>query len=173
MLDPLIPRSPRNALPAVRPWVCPLPKLDSDPRVLSTDRRGVVLGYATDVSAAERFVPVFAAHDGAIVFAAETATGFTVTVDHAGGWSTHYGELEHMFTLATDRFRNRRKERVRAGDIIGYSGRDPVRVAFEIWRSTDDGREPVAPDEHVRKFLILPWSDPSRSKQHIARRRAA
>lgn len=173
MLDPLIPRSTRNAMPAVRPWVCPLPKLDSDPRVLSNSARGVVLGYATDVSTAERFVPVFAAHDGAIVFAAKTASGYTVSVDHAGGWSTHYGDLEHMFTLATDRFRNRRKERVRSGDIIGYSGRDPVRVAFEVWRSTDDGREPVDTAEHIRKFLVLPWSDPARVKQPVARKRAA
>jgi murein DD-endopeptidase MepM/ murein hydrolase activator NlpD len=170
ILDPHI---RRNGAPAVRPWICPLPKLESEPRVLSSSGRRIVLGYGTEVAASERFVPVFAAHDGAIVFAAKATTGYSLSIDHAGGWSTHYGDLEHMLTLSTDRFRNRRKERVRAGDIIGYSGRDPVRVSFEIWRTTDDGREPVAPAEHLRQFLVLPWSDPTQSKRPVAKRRAA
>lgn len=95
----------------------------------------------------------------------QSGIGHVVTLDHPGGWSTHYGHLEHMFTLATDRFRRRRKQRVRAGDVLGYAGRDPLRIAFEIWRTDDDGQHPADVADLLRNALVLPWSDPTKPKQ--------
>lgn len=168
MLDLVTPPGSRSsyitASPVHRPSVWPLPRLSCSPSIIRSDADSVEIGYDADVSS-HRFVPVFAVHDGVISFAAKSSTGYTVSLDHVGGWSTHYGHLEHMFTLSTDRFRGRRKERVRAGDIIGYSGRDPVRIAFEIWRSIDDGHVPVDPTDHLRDSVVLPWSDPTDAQQ--------
>ncbi|MEJ7598518.1 MAG: M23 family metallopeptidase [Kofleriaceae bacterium] len=136
----------------------PLPELAARPTIIASTASGIELGYDDDVSQ-NRFVPVFAACDGVITFAARSTAGYTVSLDHAAGWSTHYGHLEHMFMLATDRFRSRRKERVRAGDVLGYSGRAPVRVTFEVWRAGDAGHTTADPAARLRNALVLPWSE--------------
>jgi murein DD-endopeptidase MepM/ murein hydrolase activator NlpD len=154
----------------LRPWVWPLPNLNGfSPKILEDahdidpDRRDIVIGYEPYV-ALPRFLPVFAVRDGAVTYGGKTSNGFTVCLDHAGGWSTQYGGLEHMFVNATDRFRKRRKERVRAGDVLGYIGIASPRVRFELSRySEEDGSEPVCPIQRMRRWVLLPWTETPRT----------
>jgi hypothetical protein len=44
-----------------------------------------------------------------------------ICLDHAGGWSTQYADLAHVLATPTDRFRRRRKTRVRASDVLGHA----------------------------------------------------
>ncbi len=159
----------RNA-PDVRPWIWPLPKIDDRTPTIRSLTCGVhpyaELAYEGG-DPALRFVPVFAVQDGVITFAGKvtsrcegkTFARYSMCLDHAGGWSTRYGDLEHMFSVCVDRFARRRKQRVRAGDILGYASRSPLRLPFELWRADDDHYGPVAPEQHMRNWLVLPWSD--------------
>jgi murein DD-endopeptidase MepM/ murein hydrolase activator NlpD len=140
-------------------WYWPLPRLAGEtPRILAhanDGRRGVDLGYMR-LAFPELFVPVFAARSGTISFAAQVRSGFAVTIDHGGVWSTHYAHLERTFVLPT-LGRRRRRARVRTGDVIGYAARDPSHVRFEVWRWTSrDGYVPVPAERAMRDWLVLP-----------------
>jgi hypothetical protein len=108
-----------NALVAHRAWVWPLPRLDgAAPCIIEPAREhpppdGFAIGYSGR-SSSPSLGPVFAAQDGVVTYAISTAGGSALCIDHVGGWSTHYAELEHLLARPTDRFRHRRKERVRA-----------------------------------------------------------
>lgn len=168
MSEPLIPLGPKpdarfelrtDARPADDGhWFWPLPRLAGEhPRVIShanDDRLGVDIGYE-HLAFTELFVPVFAVQGGTVSFAAEVTSGFAVTIDH-GRWSTHYAHLERMFVTPT-LGRRRRRARVHAGDVIGYAGRAPNHVRFELWKWTSrDGfvATPVAP--RTQGWLALP-----------------
>ncbi len=155
-------------------WYWPLPRLAGEsPRILAhanDARGGVDLGYLR-FGFPELFVPVFAARGGAISFAAECTSGFAVTIDHGGVWSTHYAHLERMFVLPT-LGRRRRRVRVRAGDVIGYAARAPIHVRFEVWRWTSrDGYVPVSAVRAMRDWLVLPQftrADDATNPGHVA-----
>jgi len=100
---------------------------------------------------------VFAAQDGIVTYAGSTAHGAAVSIDHLGGWSTHYSELEHLLARPTDRFRRRRKERVRAGDVIGHACRSALRIRFGLSRLTDDGSIEQDPASWMPAWSMLPW----------------
>ncbi|MBX3156780.1 MAG: M23 family metallopeptidase [Deltaproteobacteria bacterium] len=126
---------------------------------------------------ASHFVPVLAVQDGVITYAGgvtiecagKKVRRYSIALDHPGGWSTRYGDLEHMFSMPVDRFAKRRKQRVRAGDVLGYASRDPVHVGFELWRCDDEGCGPVDPAKYLRDWLVRPWSDtPDQTKQPTA-----
>ena len=141
-------------------WFWPLPRLDgASPCILTpTDPLldTIEIGYQDRSSSQER-VPVLAVHDGIIPYAGTGADGATICIDHLGGWSTQYSELEHLLARPTDRFRRRRKQRVRAGDVIGYASRSELRIRFALSRLTDDGCVAVDPVASMPAWSMLPW----------------
>jgi hypothetical protein len=100
---------------------------------------------------------VFAAQDGVIAHAGTTSAGATLLIDHADGWSTHYAELEHLLARSTDRSRRRRRERVRAGDVIGHACRSTLRVRFGLSRLAGDARVAHDPAGYLPAWSMLPW----------------
>jgi hypothetical protein len=141
-------------------WVWPLPRLDgAAPSILTTGAPpadGIEIGYPGR-SLSRSLVPVFAAQDGIVTYADNVANGATLSIDHAGGWSTHYSELEHLLARPTDRFRRRRKQRVRAGDIIGHARRSMLQMRFALSRLTDDGCVAQDPAAWMIGWSMLPW----------------
>jgi hypothetical protein len=144
-----------------KPWVCPLPRLDGvNPSFLLTRDRArtdglVQIGYRDRASSPD-FVPVFAAQDGIITYAVRAEQGTTLCLDHPGGWSTQYSELEHVLALSTDRFRRRRKVRVRAGDVLGHV-RGSLQVRFGLSRLIEGEWVVIDPVEFLHAWSILPW----------------
>jgi murein DD-endopeptidase MepM/ murein hydrolase activator NlpD len=188
MADPVIPFGTfTNARYALRDdakpaddgrWFWPLPRLAGEqPQIISyanDDRLGVDIGYR-QLAFGDLFVPVFAARGGTISYAAQVTSGFALTIDHGGMWSTHYAHLEQMFVTPT-LGRRRRRARVQAGDVIGYAGRTPNHVRFELWRWTRrDGFVPVRSSLFMREWLTLPQFEPSAASvaQHVALRASA
>ena len=150
-----------------RPWVWPLPRLDGVAPCLLDSIGGsspdsVDIGYR-DRSSSPGFVPVFAAHDGVITYAGTTNGIPTVCLDHAGGWSTQYADLEHVLAMPTDRFRRRRKTRVRTGDVLGHARRSSLRMRFGLAQLVDSGWLVADPTEPMHAWSVLPWfAEPTR-----------
>lgn len=146
-----------------RSWVWPLPRLDGlSPCILTATSRSppddVEIGYSSRTSSSSH-VPVIAAQDGIIAYAGSATGSRTLCIDHAGGWSTQYSDLECLLVRLTDRFRRRRKERVQAGDIIGHVPRSSLRLRFALSRLTDDGCAVVDPGAWMPAWSMLPWFD--------------
>lgn len=154
-----------DAKPADDPrWFWPLPRLAGEsPRIIShanDGRRGVDIGYER-LAFSQLFIPVYAVRAGTVSFAAQLTSGWSVTLDHGGVWSTHYAHLEKMFVVPTIG-RRRLRARVRAGEVIGYAGRDPSHVRFELWKWTArDGFVPVRASLAMRHWLVLPQLEPA------------
>ncbi len=151
-----------NVSAAPRAWVWPLPRLDGVAPCIIAPGSGqppldsITIGYPGRASSPD-LVPVFAAQDGVVTYASSTTDGSTLCIDHLGGWSTHYSELEHLLTRPTDRFRRRRKERVRAGDVIGHASRTTLRIRFGLSRLTDEGCIELDPASWMPAWSMLPW----------------
>lgn len=85
--------------------------------------------------------PVLAARGGTVWAAGETARGGTVVLDHGKPFATYYTHLASLAVPETKRGRTPAGvvTRVRAGDVIGYMGADPLDAAhlrhlhFEVW----------------------------------------
>jgi hypothetical protein len=155
--------APANAnILVARSWVWPLPRLDGlapciiEPTPACPALGGIAIGYSGRSSSRD-LVPVFAAQDGFVTYAGNGADGSTICIDHAGGWSSSYDQLEHLLTRPTDRFRRRRKERVRAGDVIGHAPRSILRIRFGLSRITDDGCVDQDPTSWMPAWSMLPW----------------
>jgi len=154
---------PKHAASAepVKPWIWPLPRLDSaHPCILPLHDPAradglVQLGYH-DRSSSSDFVPVFAPQDGVIAYAVRTDLGATLCLDHPGGWSTEYSGLETVLALSTDRYSRRRKVRVRAGDVLGYLRRS-LRLDFGLSRAVDGERTSVDPSTVIHTWIAQPW----------------
>lgn len=158
---PRILYAPPTASSPARPhaWVWPLPRLDGiAPSIVAAHPDAVELGYP-ERSSALGLVPVFAAHDGVIAYATGAGASPTVCIDHPDGWSTQYAELEHLLTAPVDRFRRRRKPRVRAGDVLGHARRATLRLRFGLSRLTDDEPRAIDPAALLPRWSILPWFD--------------
>jgi murein DD-endopeptidase MepM/ murein hydrolase activator NlpD len=149
-------------------WFWPLPRLVGQaPRVIThvnDERCGVHLGYDR-LTFTNLFVPVYAAQGGTVSFATHTSSGFAVTIDHGGRWSTHYAHLLDMFVVATEG-RRRRRARVRAGDVIGYAARSPIHIRFELWKWSDDGFVPDIAALRMRDWQL--WPQETRRADHAA-----
>jgi Peptidase family M23 len=141
-------------------WFWPLPRLDgSAPCILAPTEPlsdTIEIGYQ-DRSSSPDLVPVLAAQDGIIPYAGTSADGATVCIDHPAGWSTQYSELADLLARPTDRFRQRRKERVRAGDVIGHARRSALRIRFALTQLTEDGCVAVDPAASMPAWSMLPW----------------
>lgn len=140
-------------------WFWPLPRLAGEsPRIIkhaNDDRGGIDVGYDR-MGFAELYVPVFAARAGMVSFAARVTSGYAITIDHGGVWSTHYAHLERMFVTPT-LGRRRRRARVKAGEVIGYAAREPAHVRFELWQWTSrDGFMPFDATQRMHRWLVLP-----------------
>jgi murein DD-endopeptidase MepM/ murein hydrolase activator NlpD len=130
-----------NARLAPQPWQWPLARLgDRDPIVVresSGTRRGVDLGYAARPSDSEFYVPVYAAQSGEVSAAIDLPTGYVISLDHGDHKvCTHYAHLSKMF-VAPCLPKARRRQFVRAGEVIGYAAKSPLHIRFELWRWTD------------------------------------
>ena len=163
--DPNDPTGPRrskfwrlreSARRAPQPWRWPLDALgDREPIILpqrlKDARHGVHLGYEPMPYDGELFVPVYAVQDGEVMFAGEpqsctAPTGITITLDHrAHGFATYYGQLSKMFVAANYFHSNKKRQRVCAGEVIGYAARSPIEIRFSLWQWTDRGFVPVDP----------------------------
>jgi murein DD-endopeptidase MepM/ murein hydrolase activator NlpD len=147
-----------SARAAEQPWRWPLPKFGSrSPIVLAEhatgERRGVDLGYIVAPFDGDLFVPVYAAQSGEISFAMDASDGFAVTIDH-GAWTTHYAHLSKMFVTPTVR-KLRRRQHVRAGEVIGNAAKAPLHLRFEVWqRMFSGGFEAVDPIPHLDQWTI-------------------
>jgi hypothetical protein len=162
------------------PPVVPLPVLDDRPPLLLVFDQadlGIELAYERDPEPGgtrvrattretnlywvPRLVAVFAAADGVVIYAREHTNGHTIVLEHAGGWTSVYGQLEHMTVMPTDRL-PRRETRVEAGDILGYLGPShgkPLRpLHFELWKWDGDDYEQIDPLRFIRHWRHLPWS---------------
>lgn len=154
------PDSP-GAFSSRAPWVWPLPGLDGvAPRIVgsadSSGLDGVEVGYPQRCSSLA-LVPVLAARDGVITYADSPNGSPTVCVDHPGGWSTQYADLEHVLAMPTDRFCRRRKARVRAGDVVGHARCSAPRIRFSLARLGDIGWSIVDPSGLMPTWSVLPW----------------
>ena len=83
-----------------------------------------------------------------------------VCVDHAGGWSTQYADFEHLLVTPTDRFRRRRKTRIRSGDVLGHVRQPSQRVRFGLTRLDESNWRTINPTELMRSWVVVPWSTP-------------
>jgi len=152
---------PAAANDPAKPWIWPLPRLDGvSPSIIPTHdptwTDGIVqIGY-TDRAASADLVPVFAAHDGIITYAFRGERGATLCLDHPAGWSSQYDGLESVIALSTDRFRRRRKVRVRTGEVLGHV-RAPLRIGFALSRLVDGAWVPVQTAELIHAWSMLPW----------------
>jgi len=148
-------------------WIWPLPRLDGVvPCILASTRDvtsdDVELGYQGRAWSLA-LVPVFAAREGIVTYARRGTDGPTVCIDHAGGWSTQYAGLGDVLARPTDRFCKRRKERVRAGDVIGHMPRSPLRIRFSLSRWSGTACATVDPGSCMHAWSALPWfAEPSR-----------
>ena len=141
-----------DAQPLHVPWRWPLDMLAGrEPLVLGErvngERMAVDLGYEPRHYDAQLFVPVFAAQAGEVALAGESPSGFCLTIDHGHReWATHYAHLSRMFVAPYMGQKKRRRQRVYAGEVIGYAAKSPIHVRFELWNWTDDrGFVPVDP----------------------------
>ena len=179
-----------------RPSVWPLPSLNGrDPVVVEcySETRGALdLAYArldeddlrmtyrpgsangTGAHFMPNLMPAFAVQEGSIAFASKNS----IILDHGNGWATHYANLEHVFARPTRDRAPRRAERVKAGDVLGYVGA-PLpgqfkRLQFALWRLDDDCHyAPLDPMPKLRDWLVLPWTDNSKTPTEVALPKAA
>lgn len=158
-----------NAHLQPRDWIWPLPILDGlKPCIIAVAKdlppSYIDIGYQ-DRSSASSFVPVFAVQNGVIAYANGSNGNATLSIDHAGGWSTQYAELDHVFARPTDRFLRRRKARIRAGDVLGHARRSSLRIRFALSRLTEAGVIIIDPAELMRSWSLLPWFEDPRPSQ--------
>jgi murein DD-endopeptidase MepM/ murein hydrolase activator NlpD len=155
----------KEAQPVESPWCWPLPRFaQRDPIALRSNdaehRLAVDIGYSALDMDSLQFVPVYAAQDGMVRLAVESTSGYAVSLDHGGKWSTHYAHLDRMFVIPQSGRRRRRFEFVRAGSVIGYASKAPVHVRFELWNWTDDrGYVPTDPLPHLKDWAVHPTAN--------------
>jgi Peptidase family M23 len=156
-----------NLVAEARSWIWPLPRLDgvapcivqAPPGPLPLD--GVAIGYPGRTFS-PGMVPVFATRDGTVIYANTSGSGSTVCLAHSDGWWTRYAELADLLTRPTGRLHRRRKERVRAGDVIGHARRSTLRIRFALSHLTDDGCVAQDPTTWMPSWSMLPWfTDPT------------
>ena len=141
-----------------RPWRWPLGRLAGRPPIVldehvAEDRRGIDVGYVVAPFDSELYVPVYAAQSGDVSFALEGKDGFAVSLDH-GHVTTHYAHMSKMFVTRC-LGKARRRQHVRAGDVIGYAAKAPLHIRFELWKWTDErGFVAVDPRAELENWIV-------------------
>jgi murein DD-endopeptidase MepM/ murein hydrolase activator NlpD len=106
-------------------------------------------------------VSVLAVKDAKVWSAGMTPRGYTVVLDHGAPWASYYTHLSEMFVTPTQRGQS--DQRVRAGDVIGHVGADPLdgeglmHLHFELWYRGARGSA-IDPEPLMRTWLIAPAS---------------
>lgn len=105
--------------------------------------------------------PVLAATDAKVWSAGMTPRGYTVVLDHGPPWASYYTHLAEMFVQPTQRGQS--GQRVRAGDVIGHVGADPLdgeglmHLHFELWyRGARESA--IDPEPLMATWLVAPAS---------------
>ncbi len=110
-------------------------------------------------------VPILAARDGTIWSAARTARGWSVVIDHGKPFATYYTHLEALSVAPHANGRNTvtgKPTRVRAGDVIGVMGHDPLDPAklrhlhFSVAHDGPPESHAVDPAEAMRTWQRTP-----------------
>lgn len=110
------------------------------------ERPSVDLGYACKRN---ELVPVLAANHGEVSFAFGRNGYYAVSLEHSGSWCTLYTGLDKLAVIASLP-RLVRRQRVRAGEVIGYTG---GKLGFELFQWTEDrGFVAVDPRPHLAKW---------------------
>ena len=143
-------RLARRRCEPTTPFRWPLAPLGQlEPRIVSArdgERPSVDLGYACKRN---ELVPVLAANDGEVSFAFGRDGHYAVSLEHNGAWCSHYTGLDKLAVIASLP-RLVRRQRVRAGEVIGYTG---GKLGFELFQWTDDrGFVAVDPRPHLAKW---------------------
>lgn len=132
----------------------------------ASDRTGPLVRAAkpSDTFSLPPMTPVFSVADGVVIYAGKQLRGHAVIVEHGNGWLTYYGGLQVLFTTAKIDPRPWRRDRVRAGDLIGFVGdtaREPLQpLRFEMWRHDEEhGYQTVDPIRYMRRWMLRPWVD--------------
>lgn len=105
--------------------------------------------------------PVLAVRDAKVWSAGMTPRGYTVVLDHGPPWATYYTHLAEMFVTPTQRGQS--GQRVRAGDVIGHVGADPLdaeglmHLHFETWYRGPRSAA-IDPEPLMATWLIAPSS---------------
>jgi murein DD-endopeptidase MepM/ murein hydrolase activator NlpD len=106
-------------------------------------------------------IPVLAVTDAKVWSAGLTPRGYTVVLDHGPPWASYYTHLAEMFVQPTTRGQS--GQRVRAGDIIGHVGADPLdgqrlkHLHLELWyRGARESA--IDPEPLMSTWLIAPAS---------------
>lgn len=155
-------------------WRWPLAPLGArQPLVVAehaNDRHAIDLGYAPTDQDGALIVPVHAAHSGTVAAALAERGSFIVVLDdheHAreAAYATRYAQLSHLRVAATDGLDGRARERVAAGDVIGFITRSPLRLRFELWRW--DGRNCIPVDPYP---ALTSWGAPALDRLRIVSR---
>lgn len=108
-------------------------------------------------------MPVFAANDGEVACAIDGTAGCAISLDHGGTWTTHYTGLAKL-ALIRCLPRLKRRERVRAGQVIGYATQP--RIGFELWKWTDaHGFVAVDPRAYLASWANAPVANRAPTKE--------
>jgi murein DD-endopeptidase MepM/ murein hydrolase activator NlpD len=104
-------------------------------------------------------IAVLAVRDGQVWSAGKTPRGYAVVLDHGPPWASFYQHLSEMFVQPTQRGKTR--QAVRAGDVIGHVGADPLdaeglmHLHFELWyRGAHESA--IDPAPLMNTWLIAP-----------------
>jgi murein DD-endopeptidase MepM/ murein hydrolase activator NlpD len=120
---------------------------------VTNDRRSVDIGYVLAPFDSELYVPVYAAQSGEVSFALDGSDGCAISIDH-GNTTTRYSHMSKMFVTRC-LGKTRRRQYVRAGDVIGNAARSPLHVRFELWKWTDDrGFVAVDPRPELENWIV-------------------
>lgn len=124
-----------------RAWQWPIETLGTrEPIVLAeTPELRLDVGYEARPYDTQLFAPVFAAQDGVVMFCGEAREGFAVSINHDDQrWASCYSHLSKVFLDINRHEKSKRRQRVRAGEVIGYAAKSPIHVRFQLNRWTDD-----------------------------------
>jgi hypothetical protein len=136
------------------------------PRIDATDAIAscpIGTAYGTETHLMPAMTAALAIDDGEITFAGRLGHGFSLIINHAHGWASHYANLQAVVAIRTDLFRPR-AQYVRAGDTIGYVGAPESgafkRLHFELWQRDRDRRfVPVDPCPHLATWKLVDHDD--------------
>lgn len=105
---------------------------------------------------APKGTPVLAAKDGKLWSAELTPRGWTVVIDHGKPFATYYTHMESL-NVPTSTPRARNPVAIKAGDVIGYMGGDPMErthlrhLHFAVWYEGTDANA-VDPADAMRSW---------------------
>lgn len=109
--------------------------------------------------------PILAAKDGVVWSAGPSPRGYSVVVDHGKPFATYYTHMESLaiapHASGVDR-RTRKVTAVKAGDVIGYMGRDPMgprirHLHFSVAHGGAGEKSAVDPGDVMPKWKRVDW----------------